>query len=121
MSQNESQTLGKEAAEADTGFSFLDQAIGATTQSDRNEVEDLLKTLATQAMQGTVVWDKNLNRTIKKAIASIDEAISAQLAEIMHNEKLQNLEGSWRGLKHLVFNTSVPGVDISRLKVANSK
>lgn len=105
MSQNESQTLGKEAAEADTGFSFLDQAIGATTQSDRNEVEDLLKTLATQAMQGTVVWDKNLNVTINKAIASIDEAISAQLAEIMHNEKLQKLEGSWRGLKHLVFNT----------------
>jgi type VI secretion system protein ImpC len=105
MSQNESQTLGKEVAEADTGFSFLDQAIGATTQSDRNEVEDLLKTLATQAMQGTVVWDKNLNVTINKAIASIDEAISAQLAEIMHNEKLQKLEGSWRGLKHLVFNT----------------
>jgi type VI secretion system protein ImpC len=105
MSQNESQTLGNEAAEADTGFSFLDQAIGATTQSDRNEVEDLLKTLATQAMQGTVVWDKNLNVTINKAIASIDEAISAQLAEIMHNEKLQKLEGSWRGLKHLVFNT----------------
>lgn len=93
--------------------SFLEQAIGATKQTPRDETEELLKTLTREAMNGTVTWDKNLTVTINSAIAAIDKALSRQLSAIMHNEKFQNLEGSWRGLHHLVSNSETS----SQLKI----
>ena len=85
--------------------SFLEQAISATKQTPRDETEDLLKTLTQEAMKGTVTWNKNLTVTINSAIAAIDKALSTQLSAIMQNEKFQKLEGSWRGLHHLVSNS----------------
>lgn len=85
--------------------SFLEQAIGATKQTSRDEAEDLLKTLTKEALSGTVKWDKNLTVTINSAIAAIDKAMSKQLSAVMRNEKFQKLEGSWRGLNHLVMNS----------------
>lgn len=86
-------------------ISFLEQAITATKQTPRDETEDLLKTLTREAMKGTIKWDKNLTVTINAAIAAIDRAMSKQLAAIMKHEKFQKLEGSWRGLNHLVMNS----------------
>ena len=94
----------QEAAEA-AEVSFLEQAIGATKQTPRDETEELLKTLTQEAVKGTVKWDKNLTVTINAAIAAIDEVMSKQLSAVMQNEKFQKLEGSWRGLNHLVMNT----------------
>lgn len=93
--------------------SFLEQAISATKQTPRDETEDLLKTLTQEAMKGTVTWNKNLTVTINSAIAAIDRALSSQLSAIMQNEKFQKLEGSWRGLHHLVSNTETS----SQLKI----
>ncbi|WP_096086442.1 type VI secretion system contractile sheath large subunit [Agaribacterium haliotis] len=104
MSDNEELVERGEAAEAQE-LSFLDQAISATRQTPRDETEELLKALTNEALAGTVSWDKNLSQTINKAIAAIDSAISEQLAAVMHNEKFQKLEGSWRGLQHLVMNS----------------
>ncbi len=96
----------KEAQEAEVQeASFLEQAIGATKQTKRDETEDLLKTLTQEAMKGTVQWDKNLTVTINSAIAAIDKVMSDQLSAIMKNEKFQKLEGSWRGLNHMVMNS----------------
>jgi type VI secretion system protein ImpC len=100
----EKQTEGAAAA-AGESLSLLEQAIGATKQTQREEAQDLLANLTQQALKGTVAWDRNLTVTINKAIAAIDAAISGQLAAIMHEEKFQKLEGSWRGLHHLVMNT----------------
>lgn len=87
------------------GISLLDQAIGATKQTDANEAQDLLKALTEQAMAGTVKFSRNLAQTITKAIEMIDGKISRQLAEIMHHEKFLKLEGTWRGLNFLVMNS----------------
>lgn len=38
-------------------------------------------------------------------IAEIDQQISAEVNEILHNEQFQKLESSWRGLAYLVNNT----------------
>ena len=105
MAKTESQDTRQEAEATEGALSILEQAVSATKQTERDQTEELLKTLAEQALKGTVVWDKNLTATINKAIAKIDEAISSQLAAVMHNEKFQKLEGSWRGLKHLVSNS----------------
>ncbi|MFL0799652.1 MAG: type VI secretion system contractile sheath large subunit [Agarilytica sp.] len=105
MSKEEQQQSEAQEAEAQEA-SFLDQAIGATKQTSRDETEDLLKTLTAEAMKGTVTWDSNLSRTINSAIAAIDNVMSKQLKTIMHTEKFQKLEGSWRGLNHLVTNSN---------------
>ena len=94
--QLDSQTTTAEAGE----ISFLEQAISATKQTARDETEELLRTLTKEAVKGTVKWDKNLSVTINSAIAAIDSILSEQLAAVMHNEKFQKLEGSWRGLNH---------------------
>ena len=87
------------------GASLLDQAIAATKQTTKDRATELIKTLVDEAMTGTVTWNKNVTRTINAAIEKIDEKISRQLAEIMHTESFQKLEGSWRGLQHLVMNS----------------
>jgi type VI secretion system protein ImpC len=94
-------------------ISFLEQAIGATKQTPRDETEELLKALTQEAMKGTVSWNKNLTVTINSAIAAIDRALSSQLSAIMNSEKFQQLEGSWRGIHHLVSNSETS----SQLKI----
>ncbi|MFV1982585.1 MAG: type VI secretion system contractile sheath large subunit [Thiohalomonadales bacterium] len=93
--------------------SLLEQAIGATKQTSKDRTEELLKNLTAEAMKGTVKWDRNLSLTINSAIAAIDKALSGQLAAIMQNKKFQKLEGSWRGLNHLVMNSETS----SQLKI----
>ncbi|MGL5094642.1 MAG: type VI secretion system contractile sheath domain-containing protein, partial [Planctomycetia bacterium] len=93
------------AASTTESISLLEQAIGATKQTDRSRTEDLLRTLVGEALQGQVTWDKNVTQTIKERMRAIDAVMSKQLAAIMHAEAFQKLEGSWRGLHYHVFNS----------------
>ncbi len=104
MANQETELASQSTAEAGE-VSFLEQAIAATKQTARDEAQDLLKTLTQQAMKGTVKWDKNLSVTINAAIAAIDQAMSRQLSAILHADKFKQLEGSWRGLHHLVSSS----------------
>jgi len=104
MASTEKQAEGAEAA-VEQEVSLLEQAISATRHTEKDEAKDLLQNLTEQALSGTVQWDRNLMVTINNAVAEIDRAISKQLSTIMHDEKFQKLEGSWRGLNHLVMNT----------------
>ena len=52
---------------------------------------------------GQVRFDKG---EVMKAVARIDGLIEAQLNEILHNEKFQKMEATWRGLEDLVNNTN---------------
>ncbi|TWA70029.1 type VI secretion system protein ImpC [Azospirillum brasilense] len=85
--------------------SLLDQAIQATRQTEPDRTQALLSTLTEEALKGTVVYDRNLSVTLNKAIDAIDATISRQLAAIMHHPDFLKLEGSWRGLNHLVKNS----------------
>ena len=106
MSEGELQSESQPEAEATTsGPSLLDQAISATKATERSRAEELLSALTEEALKGTVTWDKNLTATINAAIGRIDQVISKQLSAILHNDKFQKLEGSWRGLNHLVMNS----------------
>jgi type VI secretion system protein ImpC len=42
---------------------------------------------------------------IKRQIKRIDDEIGQRVDKILHNEKFQKLEASWRGLRYLVYNT----------------
>ena len=121
MANTEEQVEGQEA-EAQEAVSFLEQAIGATKQTERDETQELLKNLTQEAMKGTVKWDKNLSITINAAIQAIDEVMSKQVAAIMHSEKFQKLEGSWRGLHHLINNSETgAGLKIRMFNVSKKE
>lgn len=119
MSGDASQLQGQAAAaETTEAGSLLEAAISATKHTERSRAEELLSALAEEALKGTVTWSKNVTATINEGIAAIDRALSLQLREILHNEKFQKLEGSWRGLQHLVMNSET-GTSL-KIKVFNA-
>src|SRR3954470_20928422 len=102
----EQQAAGAAAAATTTEeVSLLDQVISATKQTERSRAEDLIRALTDEALKGTVTWSRNVTQTITQGIAAIDKAMSTQLAAVMHNPDFQKLEGSRRGLHHLVMNS----------------
>jgi type VI secretion system protein ImpC len=104
MSTGETQQAAS-AAEATTS-GLLDQITQLMPKAVEKPRRDaLIRSLVEQSLQGTVRFDKNVTRTIGQAIAAIDKALSGQLAEIMHHADFQKLEGTWRGLHHLVMNS----------------
>ncbi len=82
---------------SEQSVSFLEQAIGATKQTEASRAEELIKTLTEEAMKGTVSWNKNLTVTFREAITLLDKQISEQLSEVMHHPDLQKLEKRLRG------------------------
>ncbi|MDE1566888.1 type VI secretion system contractile sheath large subunit [Aquabacter sp. P-9] len=104
MSAAEAQAQSAETVETKE-LSFLDQAIAATKQTDPDRTAELLRTLTQEALAGTLTYSKNLAQTINAAITAIDGKLSAQLNAIMHHADFQKLEGTWRGLNHLVMNS----------------
>ena len=103
MSQGE-QEKAQAAVEIQEG-SLLDQAITSTKQTEKTHAQELLSALTEEALRGTVAWEKDVTRTIQNGIDEIDKAISTQLAAIMHTPEFQKMEGTWRGLNHLVMNS----------------
>ena len=97
--------------------SLLDQAIKATKQTETSRAQELLRTLTEEALKGTITWNKDVTRTITAGIKAIDAAISKQLAAVMHDPEFQKLEGTWRGLHHLVMNSETSAK--LKLKVLN--
>ena len=104
MADTESQTQAQ-SAEAQGEVNLLDQAIAATKQTEPDRAKDLIKTLTEEAMTGTVSYDKNLTVTLTRAVKMIDSRMSKQLAAIMQHPKFTKLEGTWRGMHHLVMNS----------------
>ena len=85
---------------------LINKAVSVTKHTDPNRTKELLSMFIQEAKKGTLTWNKNLTNSINAAIEKIDEVMSKQLQKIMHNESLQNLEGSWRGLKYLTSNSN---------------
>ncbi|WBH16701.1 type VI secretion system contractile sheath large subunit [Sphingomonas radiodurans] len=98
---------GAQTTTVDAPVSLLDEAISVTKQTEPARVEELMRTLAQEAMTGTVQFNKNMTVTLRAAIAKIDAQISEQLAAIMHADKFKQMEGSWRGLNYLVKNSEI--------------
>ncbi|MGF1715833.1 type VI secretion system contractile sheath large subunit [Photobacterium chitinilyticum] len=113
----EQQAVAQQTEAAGVEAGFLDRAISATTQTPVDTTKELLSVLTSQALEGTVTWDKNLTLTIEKAIAALDVKISDQLSTVMKNEAFQKLEGTWLGLQKLVKNSEL-GPDL-KIKLAD--
>ena len=67
----------------------------------RTLIGEFVNTVDPTAVAPTV----DLAKVILEKIAQIDKMLTAQVNSIMHDERFQKLEGSWRGLNYLVMNT----------------
>jgi len=71
----------------------------------KERAKDMIGEFVGQVMAGELTVSKNMDVAINARIAEIDRLITSQMNEILHNEEFQKLEGSWRGLHHLVKNS----------------
>lgn len=104
----ESQLSVEKVTELDAQ-SMLDQIIdtGIKPRDDagRGRAADLIQTIVDQLSMPGLVVKKGVTETINARIAAIDQVISRQLDQILHQADFQKLEASWRGLNKLVMNS----------------
>ena len=95
----------------------MDEVLRATEIEDEGHAKGLIEALVRSVTKGMLKVDKNVTRSLQNGINAIDAAVSKQLAAVMHHEKFQKLEGTWRGLNYLVMNTRT-GTQL-KIKVLN--
>lgn len=84
---------------------LLNQEFKPKTSQAQEAVQTAVRTLAEQALSDTALVSDDAIRTIEGIIAEIDRKLSEQINLILHHEDLKTLEGTWRGLHHLVSHT----------------
>jgi type VI secretion system protein ImpC len=99
------QPAGATAQTTEQG-SLLDQIVEqgrfGTDSTSRERGKNLVKEFLSQILEGSMTVAKDAEMMINARIAQIDHLLSIQLNEVMHHAAFQKLEGSWRGLKHLM-------------------
>jgi len=79
----------------------------------RDEVLSAVATLAEQVLDRADIVADDVTETINACVAEIDRKLTAQINAILHHPAFRALEGSWRGLHHLVSNSETD----SQLKI----
>ncbi len=77
----------------------------ARDEFQKERAKDMIGEFVNQVMSGELTISKNMDAAINARIAEIDRLVTSQMNQIMHHEEFQKLEGSWRGLHHLVKNS----------------
>jgi type VI secretion system protein ImpC len=67
--------------------------------------KDLIVTFIDRVLGKEDLVSENVINSIDETIAELDKLLSEQMNEILHAAEFQKLEGSWRGLHHLVSNS----------------
>ena len=84
---------------------LLQQQFKPKTDKARDAVENAVRTLAEQALQGAALVSGDALGTVEGLIAELDRKLSEQINHILHHEQFQAVESAWRGLHYLVNNT----------------
>src|SRR5262245_5482358 len=105
----EAQGSASGAAHTLEGGSLLDEILAETKMTPGDEGYDIAKR-GVQAFIAELVAPKREGEKVDKAfvdalIAEIDQKLSQQIDEILHNPRFQKLESAWRGLKFVVDRT----------------
>jgi len=96
---------GAPAVEFSEFESLLNKEFKPKSAEAKSAVQQAVQTLAQQALSSTQLISGDAIKTIEAIIAEIDKKLSQQINLIMHHEDFRSLEGTWRGLHHLVNNT----------------
>src|SRR3712207_3106872 len=113
---------GQPAGEAEPA-SLLDTIIKdgkmARDESQLPYARDLVGEFVSQVLDSSIAVSEDTVMMINQRIAAIDQLLTDQLNEIMHDPAFQRLEASWRGLHYLVSNTET-GTTL-KLRLLNAK
>src|SRR5262245_8553989 len=110
------------AAETAEAPNLLDQVIAATRPQSGQEqarAKDYFRQFLQHVVQPGQVVSKDAETNIKAWIAEIDQKLSAQMNEVLHDTGLQQLESTWRGLHYLVDQTETG--ESLKIRVLNVK
>ena len=105
VSPSDSAVAAPQATELNEFEALLKQEFKPKTSQAQEAVQNAVRTLAAQALADTTLVSKDAITTIEGIIAEIDKKLSEQVNLIMHQADFKALEGTWRGLHHLVNNT----------------
>ena len=105
VSKDKSVVTVEQQGESDLLTRILDQGRLARNESQVQAAKDMISEFVQEVMAGQLVVSKDMDTAINARIAEIDRLVSLQLNEVMHAPEFQKLEGSWRGLNHLVMNS----------------
>jgi len=92
-------------AEINEFDALLNKEFKARDVQKQTAVQTAVRTLAQQALASTQLISSDVTKTISAMVAEIDKKLSEQINLIIHHADFKTLEGSWRGLHHLVNNT----------------
>ena len=115
--ENQASALKGVAYEGGDFAELLNKQFKPKTEEAKSAVESAVLTLAQQALADTKLISGDVMKTIESMIAEIDNKLSAQVNEILHDPEFQQLEGSWRGLHYLVNNTETD--EMLKIRVMN--
>lgn len=101
----QSSTSSPPSAELAVFDALLNKEFKARDVQKQSAVQAAVRTLAEQALSATQLVSTDALKTISAFIAEIDRKLSDQINLILHHEDFKALEGTWRGLHHLVNNT----------------
>ena len=114
---------GQPAAGTTEAASLLDTIIKdgkmARDESQIPYARDLVGEFVSQVLDSSIAVSEDTVMMINQRIAAIDQLLTDQLNEIMHDPAFQQLEASWRGLHYLVSNTET-GTTL-KLRLLNAK
>jgi type VI secretion system protein ImpC len=106
MAENERQE--QKAQEVLEQTSLLDSIVQETKMKPSDEGYGMVKQ-GVQALISELLTNRREEKVDRKIvdamIAELDKRVSRQVDRILHHEKVQKLESSWRGLKFLVDRT----------------
>jgi type VI secretion system protein ImpC len=112
------QAAGAAAPAEVTEFeALLNKEFRARDVQRQTAVQTAVRTLAQQALAATQLISPDVTKTISAMVAEIDRKLSEQINLIMHHEDFKALEGTWRGLHHLVNNTETD--EMLKIRVLN--
>lgn len=97
--------------------SLLQKEFKPKSERSKEAVESAVQTLAEQLLKDTAVVSSDVLATIQALIAEIDQRLTEQINLILHHEDFRKLEGTWRGLHHLVNNTESD--ELLKIRVMN--
>ncbi|HWY92038.1 MAG TPA: type VI secretion system contractile sheath large subunit, partial [Chthoniobacterales bacterium] len=115
----QTQTAGAVAAtvEANEFETLLDREFKPKTEQAKSAVQEAVKTLAEQALGAASLISDDALVTIQSLIGELDRKLTEQINVIIHHEDFKKLEGTWRGLYHLVSNTETD--EMLKIRVMN--
>src|ERR1700746_605895 len=96
---------------------LLNKEFRPKTHEAKSAVQEAVKTLAQQALGAASLISDDVLLTIQSLVGELDRKLSEQVNLIIHHEEFRKLEGTWRGLYHLVSNTETD--EMLKIRVMN--